>query len=232
MRVLSLIFFPFYVVMQVIIPLYFFSTFYNDKDWSLALAIVGGGVTALVVWAGYILFAVITRFFTSLYWARLVRAIFGQVVLWLTKKESPKWDERKQRLDSILTSIDIINASSKGEESPLDNILGAAPNRDHLKEGIESYMKDIKGDYDSTNIARLYLILYKHHHLVEDNIAKFYKELMAEYPEGNWVLENSVQRYVAKLDVKEGAEYKIQEQMYEKYFRQIKADHSKCKIDA
>ena len=35
MRVLSLIFFPFYVVMQVIIPLYFFSTFYNDKEWSL-----------------------------------------------------------------------------------------------------------------------------------------------------------------------------------------------------
>ncbi len=53
-RVLSLIFFPFYVVMQVIIPLYFFSTFYNDKEWSLALAIVGGEVTALVVWAGYI----------------------------------------------------------------------------------------------------------------------------------------------------------------------------------
>ena len=100
---------------------------------------MGGGVTALVVWAGYILFAVITRFFTSLYWARLVRAIFGQVVLWLTKKESPKWDERKQRLDSILTSIDIINASRKGEESHLDNILGAAPNRDDLKEGIIIY---------------------------------------------------------------------------------------------
>ena len=42
-------------------------------------------------------------------------------------------------MDSILTSIDIINASCKGEESPLDNILGAAPNRDHLKEGIIIY---------------------------------------------------------------------------------------------
>lgn len=38
MRVLSLIFFPFYVVMQVIMPLYFFSTFYYDNEWSLASA--------------------------------------------------------------------------------------------------------------------------------------------------------------------------------------------------
>ena len=55
-------------------------------------------------------------------------------------------------------------------------------------------------------------------------VAQFYRSLKSKYNEGEWVSENTVQRAVRKLNVREGAEAEQQKQVFNKYFSQIKTD--------
>lgn len=224
MRILSLIIFPFYVVMQVIMPLYYFPNFYYDKNLPLALAIILCAVVALMVWFAYVVIATITRFFTSLYCARLIRAVFGQVVLWLTKKESPKWVERKQRLDSIWDSLEITNAHSVGKELSLHAIINPSMDVDLVESSISSYMKSLNGKYNGNNIAKLFVTLCKTKVLATDTLAHFYRVMSSQYTDGKWVIPNVVQKYARELNALEDSKRGWQKEIMQKYFPQINLD--------
>ena len=223
MRILSLIIFPFYVVMQVIMPLYYFPDFYYDKNLPLALAIILCVVVALMVWFAYMVIAIITRFFTSLYCARLIRAVFGQVVLWLTKKESPKWVERKQRLDSIWDSLEITNAHSVGKELSLHAIINPSMDVYLVESCISSYMEDHKGKYTGKNIATLFLFLTEKKMILSDNLSLFYRILKSRYPDASWKGDSAVIKASNSLVGKEIL-VELQKGIAKKYFSQIQVD--------
>ena len=67
-------------------------------------------------------------------------------------------------------------------------------------------------------------MLYNNKLILSDNVAQFYRSLKSQYNEGEWVSENTVQRAVRKLNVREGAEAEQQKQIINKYFSQIKTD--------
>ena len=85
-------------------------------------------------------------------------------------------------------------------------------------------MADLEGNFGAKEIARLFLVLYNNKLILSDNVAQFYRSLKSKYNAGAWVVENTVQRYAKKLNVKEGPEVEHQKQVFKKYFSQIKID--------
>lgn len=262
MRVLSNIFFPIYVFLQVYVPFqvtmdicldsgqtmpnveqieqveqHAESQAYQSELMVERLGSIGQQedpmwLTVMVVfkvwlsifvgfWAIGVILSVFVRYFTSTYFHRQLIVGFCGAICLCTKKGSPnniKWNER---LDKAMINLDMANAECDGKALLLTDIVDASCDLDKVNLGIKSYMEDLKGDFSGPNIARLFLALYNEKIILSDTVATFYRVLKMQYPEGNWVIENTVQRAAKKLNSKESAELSLQENIIKKYFSQI-----------
>ena len=241
MRVLSSIFFPIYVFLQVWVPIQFTMHVYESADsvvpqveqieqvgqqlvpiWQTVIAVLIVWLLALVgFWAIWVILSVFVRFGTSTYFHKLLIAFFYAVLCLCTKKGSPNNNKWNELLDKAMINLDMANAECDGKALLLPDIVDASCDLDKVNLGIKSYMEDLKGDFSGPNIARLFLALYNEKIILSDTVATFYRVLKMQYPEGNWVIENTVQRAAKKLNSKESAELSLQENIIKKYFSQI-----------
>ena len=241
MRVLSNIFFPIYVFLQLWVPIQFTMHVYESADrvvpqveqieqvgqqlvpiWQTVIAVLIVWLLALVgFWAIWVILSVFVRFGTSTYFHKLLIAFFYAVLCLCTKKGSPNNNKWNELLDKAMINLDMANAECDGKALLLPDIVDASCDLDKVNLGIKSYMEDLKGDFSGPNIARLFLALYNEKIILSDTVATFYRVLKMQYPEGNWVIENTVQRAAKKLNSKESAELSLQENIIKKYFSQI-----------
>lgn len=241
MRLLSSIFFPIYVFLQLWVPIQFTMHVYESADsvvpqveqieqvgqqlvpiWQTVIAVLIVWLLALVgFWAIWVILSVFVRFGTSTYFHKLLIAFFYAVLCLCTKKGSPNNNKWNELLDKAMINLDMANAECDGKALLLPDIVDASCDLDKVNLGIKSYMEDLKGDFSGPNIARLFLALYNEKIILSDTVATFYRVLKMQYPEGNWVIENTVQRAAKKLNSKESAELSLQENIIKKYFSQI-----------
>ena len=224
MRLLSLIIFPLYVFTQVCVPVRYFLEAHYEEEAPMLMATLFAICLAVLVWGGYLVIAALTRFVTSVYFARLIQLNFWQILLWCTKKDSKKWEKREKKLDEAWIRLEVLKAHENGETLALDDVISASYETKDINAGIDSYMADLEGNFGAKEIARLFLVLYNNKLILLDNVAQFYRSLKSKYNAGAWVVENTVQRYAKKLNVKEGPEAEHQKQVFKKYFSQIKID--------
>ena len=224
MRLLSLIIFPLYVFAQVSVPVRYFLEAHYEEEAPMLMATLFAICLAVLVWGVYLVIAALTRFTTSVYFARLVQLNFWQILLLCTKKDSKKREMREKKLDEAWIRLEVMKAHENGETLALDDVISASCEAKDINAGIDSYMADLDGSFGGNEVARLFLVLYNNKLILSDNVAQFYRSLKGKYNEGEWVSENTVQRAVRKLNVREGAEAEQQKQVFNKYFSQIKTD--------
>lgn len=244
MRVLSNIFFPIYVFLQVWVPIQFTMHVYESADsvvpqveqieqvgqqlvpiWQTVIAVLIVWLLALVgFWTFWVILSVFVRFGTSTYFHKLLIAFFYAVLCLCTKKGTPQNIKWTERLDEAITNIDIVKAEMAGKELSLADIINPSMDVDLVESSISSYMKSLNGKYNGNNIAKLFVTLCKTKVLATDTLAHFYRVMSSQYTDGKWVTPNVVQKYARELNALEDSKRGWQKEIMQKYFPQINLD--------
>lgn len=175
-------------------------------------------------WTIWVILSSFVRFFTSTYFHKLLIVGFYGALCLCTKKGTPgniKWNER---LDAAMTNLDIVKTEMSGMELSLVDIINPSMDIDLVESGISSYMKSLKGKYDSNNISKLFVTLCKTKVLATDTLAHFYRVMSALYTDGKWVTQNVIQKYAREFSAQSDSQREWQNEIMQKHFPQINLD--------
>ena len=223
MRLLSLVIFAVYLIVQTYVPINFFLTQYYEQEAPLLMAILFSVMIFVALFSGYLVTASLVRYFTSLYFLKYIRVNILLFIVLCTKKNSRNKEKLQEKLDAAMIELGIVRAQASGKELSLEDIANPAVDYDAIDSGVRSYMEDNKGKYTGKNIATLFLFLTDKKLILSDNLAHFYRVLNASYPDSSWVSDNAVLKSVNSLAGGEKLA-ELEKGIAKNYFSQIQTD--------
>ena len=223
MRLLSLVIFAVYLIVQTYVPINFFLTQYYEQEAPLLMAILFSVMIFVALFSGYLVTASLVRYFTSLYFLKYIRVNILLFIVLCTKKNSRNKEKLQEKLDAAMVELGIVKAQASGKELSLEDIANPAVDYDAIDSGVRSYMEDNKGKYTGKNIATLFLFLTDKKLILSDNLAHFYRVLNASYPDSSWVSDNAVLKSVNSLAGGEKLA-ELEKGIAKNYFSQIQID--------